>query len=367
MPPAELEEIDFLETAHVSIEPALALPAEPVFEAPAPIAAPVAAEPEPEPAQALHVEPEAAAGARDRRRSPRRRWPSCRKHCRQSPSPRWLRRARRSEVEPERPAAPSADDQVKVIGPLRIGIALYNVYLNEADEWSRQLATEVGEWALESHERVSDSTIGLAHSLAGSSATVGFQGLSDMARSLEAALQHLHMQRPRHAGSRARCWSRRPKSCGACCTSSPPASCTSPPKKPCVRCAMSAASPMPLDMGEAAIGSVASLRFAVADVALDDSEDAIDVSDVVDVDLFPIFEEEAAELLPQLGAALREWSQHPEDRGAARFARCAPCTRSRAVPGWPAPCGWANVRTAWNPRSRRSAPRARTARRSSTC
>ena len=32
---------------------------------------------------------------------------------------------------------------------LRIGIALYNVYLNEADEWSRRLQTEIGEWALE--------------------------------------------------------------------------------------------------------------------------------------------------------------------------------------------------------------------------
>ena len=83
------------------------------------------------------------------------------------------------------------DDQVKVIGSLRIGIPLYNVYLNEADEWSRQLATEVGEWALQPYERVSDSTIALAHSLAGSSATVGFHSLSGMARYFEAALQHL--------------------------------------------------------------------------------------------------------------------------------------------------------------------------------
>jgi chemosensory pili system protein ChpA (sensor histidine kinase/response regulator) len=28
------------------------------------------------------------------------------------------------------------------------GSRLYNVYLNEADEWSRRLATEVAEWAL---------------------------------------------------------------------------------------------------------------------------------------------------------------------------------------------------------------------------
>ncbi|CAN7239298.1 Hpt domain-containing protein [Variovorax sp. LjRoot84] len=310
VPPAELEEIDFLETAHVSIEPALALPAEPVFEAPASIPAPVAEpEPTPEPAQALHVEPEAM---------PEPEAPAVAEEALEElpqalqAEPEAVAASAEPEAEPERPAAPSADDQVKVIGPLRIGIALYNVYLNEADEWSRQLAIEVGEWALESHERVSDSTIGLAHSLAGSSATVGFQGLSDMARSIEAALQHLHMQ---GRGTPAQ---------GAVLVTAAEelrrllhqfaAGFLHEPAQETMRALRDvAASPMPLDMGEAAIGSAASLRFAVADVALDDSEDAIDVTDVIDVDLFPIFEEEAAELLPQLGTALREWSQHPDD------------------------------------------------------
>src|SRR6185369_10663448 len=81
------------------------------------------------------------------------------------------------------------DEQVKVIGSLRIGIPLYNVYLNEADEWSRRLATEVAEWALELGQRLPDSTVGLAHALAGSSAKVGFHTLSDIARALESAMQ----------------------------------------------------------------------------------------------------------------------------------------------------------------------------------
>ncbi len=75
-------------------------------------------------------------------------------------------------------------------GSLRIGIPLYNVYLNEADEWSRRLATEVAEWALELNQQVPDSTVGLAHALAGSSATVGFHTLSEVARALENALEH---------------------------------------------------------------------------------------------------------------------------------------------------------------------------------
>jgi chemosensory pili system protein ChpA (sensor histidine kinase/response regulator) len=44
-----------------------------------------------------------------------------------------------------------------------------------------------------------------------------------------------------------------------------------------------------------------------------DDED-LDVVDVIDPDLFPIFEEEAAELMPALGSALRQWSSHPGQR-----------------------------------------------------
>ena len=40
------------------------------------------------------------------------------------------------------------EEQFKVIGSLKIGIPLYNVYLNEADEWSRCLVTELDEWAI---------------------------------------------------------------------------------------------------------------------------------------------------------------------------------------------------------------------------
>ncbi|MDZ4264546.1 MAG: Hpt domain-containing protein, partial [Mycobacterium sp.] len=94
------------------------------------------------------------------------------------------------EEEPvvDAPADDMPDDQTRLIGPLRIGIKLYNVYLNEADEWSRRLCTCLAEWSLERHEPVPDQAEALAHSLAGASATVGFQPLSDIARALEHAL-----------------------------------------------------------------------------------------------------------------------------------------------------------------------------------
>jgi chemosensory pili system protein ChpA (sensor histidine kinase/response regulator) len=92
--------------------------------------------------------------------------------------------------EPARqPAAPDlSDDQFKIIGPLRLPIPLFNIYLNEADELSRRLGTELAEWSLELDRPVGEVAVSLAHSLAGSSATVGFRDLSQLSRELEHAL-----------------------------------------------------------------------------------------------------------------------------------------------------------------------------------
>jgi chemosensory pili system protein ChpA (sensor histidine kinase/response regulator) len=87
----------------------------------------------------------------------------------------------------------AAEEQFKAVGPLRISLPLYNVYLNEADEWSRRLANSLAEWAMELGAHVPNDAVAFAHSLAGSSATVGFSALSGLARSLENTL--IHMQR----------------------------------------------------------------------------------------------------------------------------------------------------------------------------
>ncbi|MBS0342015.1 MAG: response regulator, partial [Proteobacteria bacterium] len=213
-------------------------------------------------------------------------------------------------------AAVPADESLKVIGPLRIGIALYNVYLNEADEWSRQLAVEVGEWAMEPHLRVQDSTIGLAHSLAGSSATVGFRSLSDMARQFESALAHLQMLgRGTHEQGTVLALAadelRRLLHQFAAGVLKDP----SPDTLQALRDLASA----PMPPVQAAVHLTQPLapaaQHAPADVALEDSDDAMDVADAVDADLFPIFEEEAADLLPQLANALRAWAELPDDMG----------------------------------------------------
>jgi chemosensory pili system protein ChpA (sensor histidine kinase/response regulator) len=92
--------------------------------------------------------------------------------------------AARPEDEPEA----TSDEQVKVIGDLRISIPLFNIFLNEADEQSRRLSTMLSEWAMELHRPVGDDVVALAHSLAGNSGAVGYKGLSGLSRHLEHAL-----------------------------------------------------------------------------------------------------------------------------------------------------------------------------------
>ncbi len=293
------------------------------------------------------------------------------------------------EPQPEPDIAQAADEQpldeqVKVIGALRIGIPLYNVYLNEADEWSRRLLTEVTEWALELNQPVADSTVGLAHALAGSSATVGFHALSDMARALESALMQAQPQ-SRGLPEQARVFTAAAEDIRRLLhqfaagflkepdaqvleslhtvkdldipaelleAPEPPAAVETPvdafdvpdfsltaalagaavTDKPLDK--PSAPEPEPVQQPEpefepAPVG--AAVEFSLPELpvvpqaatlqplgapSLDDDEDDIDLVDAIDPDLFPIFEEEAVELMPQLGSALRQWSARPDNRSA---------------------------------------------------
>ncbi|HSI48352.1 MAG TPA: Hpt domain-containing protein [Ideonella sp.] len=95
------------------------------------------------------------------------------------------------QAQPEPvPQAPVDDaERYKVVGPLRIPITLFNIFLNEADEQSRRLTVALAEWQHELHRPVGDTAVALAHSLAGNSATVGYQDLSSLAHRLEHALE----------------------------------------------------------------------------------------------------------------------------------------------------------------------------------
>jgi chemosensory pili system protein ChpA (sensor histidine kinase/response regulator) len=90
---------------------------------------------------------------------------------------------------PTAPTPPS-DDNIKFVGRLAIPLPLYNIYLAETDELVRKLTSDFGEWR---HERrpVSPDALKASHTLTGTSATVGFKNLRELAYALETTLQVL--------------------------------------------------------------------------------------------------------------------------------------------------------------------------------
>ena len=273
------------------------------------------------------------------------------------------------EQEPELPpnllhaSAPeiSEEDQVKVIGPLRLSIPLYNVYLNEADEWSRRLQTELSEWAMELHRPISDSVVTLAHSLSGCSATVGFSALSEMAKALEYALQHVQLH-GQGAAEHALVFNNAAEEIRRLLhqfaagflkgpdgsvlealqaiidteflapalpvdeDSLPPyASESELPVDSVMQEDVETLMPVagdhvqtpPVPVASVEIAPHLPLHMAAAPLnVVDATDEDIDAIDRLDEDLLPIFEEEAQELLPALGTALRQWVARPDNTSA---------------------------------------------------
>jgi chemosensory pili system protein ChpA (sensor histidine kinase/response regulator) len=285
----------------------------------------------------------------------------------------------------------AGDEQIKVIGSLRIGIPLYNVYLNEADEWSRRLVTEVTEWTMERDRPIGDSTLALTHSLAGSSATVGFEALSEMARALENALQQTQSQHGKSSGRHNQLFidaaedirrllhqfaagflkqpdpgilqalreidfadeapeaslvSPSPEAADSPAALQQTVSAAAPPAAPVLPAGVpltgsvippqerslsvtvkvvpaapaapvAATVPVPPAIPAAVpVAPVAAAASLASAAFSEDMDDEIDAVDAIDPDLFAIFEEEGAELMPQLGGALRQWSARPDNHGA---------------------------------------------------
>ena len=84
-----------------------------------------------------------------------------------------------------------ADDNTRRFGDLEIPLPLYNIYLAETDELMRVLTQDFGEWRHEPFRSVTPAALKAAHTLAGTSATVGFKALREVAYALEMALQAL--------------------------------------------------------------------------------------------------------------------------------------------------------------------------------
>ncbi|MGV3741592.1 MAG: Hpt domain-containing protein, partial [Burkholderiaceae bacterium] len=83
------------------------------------------------------------------------------------------------------------DENVKRIGDFEISLPLHNIYLAETDDLVRLLTKDFAEWQREPERDVNILAVHAAHSLAGSSATVGLDSLYQAAHALEMVLQTL--------------------------------------------------------------------------------------------------------------------------------------------------------------------------------
>ncbi|RQO59328.1 hybrid sensor histidine kinase/response regulator [Paucibacter sp. KBW04] len=221
--------------------------------------------------------------------------------------------------EQELRAAETEEESVKVIGPIRVSITLFNIFLNEADELSRRLGTSLAEWAVELAGTVPANCEPLAHALAGNAAAVQFEDLSTLARALEHALGRA--QRTRHySEAEAQMFVQAADEIRHLLHQF--AAGFLRPHDPATLALLQAYQPEAdpeLDLDSRRLDLEEELphkpSLAPIPAALDDEVEP-GLPDAIDPELFPIFADEAQELLSELHAALRSWLSQAHERSA---------------------------------------------------
>lgn len=264
------------------------------------------------------------------------------------------------------------DDNLKRIGDLEISVPLHNIYTAETDELARLLSHDLAEWRHEPDRHVNIPAVHAAHSLAGSSATVGFNSLQELAHALEMVLQSLARkpvrllpeeydtlensvtclrlmlqkfalcEMPAHEPEQVGMLERLQREILARSGSNPSEPSSSIPAfngESAEAEAAQAAAPM----FEAATGHAAPVEHEIApeaglvrptgfesDTAISADEPLFEheqettanqtlmPKDELDADLLPVFLEEGRDILPQMGQLLRAWQQDPADAGSSQ-------------------------------------------------
>ena len=233
-----------------------------------------------------------------------------------------------------------ATEEICQIGSLQIPQPLLTVYLGEAQEWSQQLQVALQAWSTAPETgQPSDVTV-WAHGLAGSSATVGFLALSGFSRALEFALLHVQPWGNRVPAQTVDIFAAAAEEIRAVLHQFAAGFLRVPQAVLQEQLDAIAAQELPMEWQETSPEAIThggpdavqppdsrkevfASDVVAASVARTQStatpvtgEESLDVVDIIDPDLFPIFEDEAVELLPALGASMRQWAQQPRDEGA---------------------------------------------------
>jgi chemosensory pili system protein ChpA (sensor histidine kinase/response regulator) len=203
----------------------------------------------------------------------------------------WLAKLRAGEALTV-DASPISELAARLRGPDAAAARMLEIYFNEAAGHVASLKAECAAWRAKAGSEAGSEFVRAAHTLASSSRTAGFADIADVARGLE---QWLPLAgRTTDAADVAVVGESIDK-----------------------LAAMVAAA----GRGEArrggaeASGALRALKDRLQVPARPKDKRA--VRDDIDADLLPVFLEEARELLPQMGADLRDWKAAPQDRHAA--------------------------------------------------
>jgi chemosensory pili system protein ChpA (sensor histidine kinase/response regulator) len=261
---------------------------------------------------------------------------------------------------------PKLNDNIRRIGDLEISLPLHSIYLAETDDLVRLLARDIDEWRHEPERDVHIQAVHAAHSLAGSSATVGFSSLHELAHALEMVLQCLARKPVRllqHEFDTLQQSIERLKlmlqkfALGDMPAYEPEyARLLSSLQQDIERRAIGAAigdgelnrpapaiseqienrieeptQPQPMSTAIPDDSVAPPLQASAADPVVDLSpgtvspsegegtvDPALTINDDLDADLLPVFFEEGRDMLPQMGASLRAWQEQPSDLTASQ-------------------------------------------------
>ncbi|HJV75539.1 MAG TPA: Hpt domain-containing protein [Noviherbaspirillum sp.] len=243
------------------------------------------------------------------------------------------------------------DDSIKRIGDVEISVPLHNIYLAETDDLVRVLAQDIAEWRHEPDREVSTKSVHAAHSLAGSSATVGFKALQEVAYGIEKVLQFVARNPVRLLASEFDVIEQSIEQLKVMLQKF--ALAEMPPHEPelvrllaAIRTEIEARADeqaqmtMPEMEDELAALTPAPMTESVsqpvpeaqsytpedavapqADPVMAGSSDhsmidpTLTLKDELDADLLPVFLEEGRDILPQMGTTLRGWQDNPTNPG----------------------------------------------------
>ena len=220
----------------------------------------------------------------------------------------------RSEVEveaqPEVPVEAQTEpaEAMVQIGDISVSEALLRIFTAEADEQSQRLCDALEAWSQGPGGAPPSNAEVYAHALAGNAATVGHQALSQLARALEHALGRAQQavrvadEPAAHFGQAAQAIRALLARFGAGELARPDAALLE---------ALHAYQPELAD--EAEDSDLAPLAALAAPAVELEADFPLGEADHIDLELWDIFEEEAGDLLQQLHARLRDWTQQPQD------------------------------------------------------